>query len=73
MEEWKHPELSDGEVFVANLTTRVFDTCCHTTKRIGKVAYESGQPVPEGKYAVKRFPVFAQEWELAAKGVYSPK
>jgi hypothetical protein len=71
-DEWKHPELREGEVHIADMTARAFETCCHTTKRLGEVAYEHGQPVPADFYIVRWFPVFVQESELIEKGIRTP-
>lgn len=64
----KHPELQDGEVWLANVRQSTFDgRLGWKTKRIGKQAYnDKGDPIPP-TYGL--FPVFAQESEMDTLGV----
>lgn len=58
MDQQKHPEIREGEVFVTNCMPSVFPQIGWKTKRRGIVAYDrDGTPVKE------MFPVFIQQSE----------
>lgn len=64
----KHPECLEGEVWVTNTNIHGYDTCSHTTKRLGRIAYDIWNNLVIGSY-----PMFASKVELESKGFIFPK
>jgi len=63
--EWCHPELKRGEVFIGNFDVSSFKLCNWKTKRTGEQAYdEEHRPTCDD-----RFPVFIQRSEIEATGI----
>jgi len=64
---WVHPELQEGEVFLANGTPQNFDDTGWKTKRMGKVAYRiDGTEVGSSS---NLFPIFVRASELEEVGI----
>ncbi len=61
-DDWRHPELQPGEVFVSNMTRDEFEEFPYASKRMGEFEYDSaGHRLP----APDSFPVFIAAAELA--------
>jgi len=66
--EWTHPELQEGEVFIGNVTTEVFNGSWWIDKRLGNVAYDiNGISIMKGR---DFFPMFVNRQEIEKAGVY---
>ena len=65
-EDWKHPELQVGEVFIGNLYDDVFQDATWKTKRKGNITHDA-----EGKpFSITNFsPVFVHRAEMEEEGL----
>jgi len=63
---WIHPELREGEVFVENVRTAIFNRSLWTTKRLGNVAYIVVNEIPI-KIIGDLFPMFINIEEMEKK------
>jgi len=63
---WIHPELLEGEIFVENVRTAIFNRSLWTTKRLGNMAYILVNGVPI-KIIGDFFPMFVNLQEMEKK------